>query len=135
MIRKEQKELLEEKLKNHPELLSFRKKLLSLGGEEIVPRDEPDLSKIISRGKIFKEKAKLKIMSPISCHSNVAELYEDKGYKIATGWALSSDGLWRQHSWCIDNKTIIETTKKRKKYFGFVLTDTESQEFILLNML
>ena len=135
MIRKEQKELLEERLKSHPELLSLRKKLLLLGGEEIVSRDEPDLNKIIRRGKVFREKAKLKIMRPISCHSNVAELYADKGYKIATGYALSNDGLWRQHSWCIDNKSIIETTKKRKKYFGFILTDKEAQKFLLFNML
>ena len=135
MIRKEQKEFLKEKLKSHPELLPLRRKLLSFGGEEIVPRDEPDLSEIISRGKIFKEKAKLKIMKLISCHSNVVELYANKNYKIATGYALSSDGLWRQHSWCIDNKSIIETTKKRKKYFGFVLTDRKAHEFSLFNML
>ena len=135
MIRKEQREILKEKLKSHSELLPLRKKLLLLGGEEIVPRDEPDLSKILKRGKVFKEKSKLCIMKAISCHSNVAELYRDKGYKIATGYALSNDGLWRQHSWSIDNKNIIETTKKRKKYFGFILTDEEVQKFLLFNML
>ena len=130
MIPKEQSELLQDRLKKHPELRQLRKKLLSFGGKEIVPREEPDLSKIVKRGKLFKNKAKLTKLRMISCHTNAVELYATKGYKIATGWALSDDGLWRQHSWCIDSgNNIVETTKRRKKYFGFVLMQKEAKKF------
>ena len=135
MATKEQRDYIQKGLKKHPELRPLRKKLLSIGGEEIVPREEPDLSKIIKRGKLFKCKAKLTKLRMISCHTNAAELYATKGYKIATGWALSDDGLWRQHSWCIDGKeNIVETTKSRKKYFGVVLMQKEAKKFYRENI-
>jgi len=130
MVTKEQRDYIQKGLRKYPELKQLRKKLLSIGGEEIVPREEPDLSKIIKRGKLFKGKVKLTKLRMISCHTNAAELYATKGYKIVTGWALSNDGLWRQHSWCIDSKNnIVETTKNRKKYFGVVLMQEEAKKF------
>ena len=135
MITEDQRELLQNRLKKYPELKPLRKKLLLIGGDEIVPREEPDLSKIIKRGKLFKNKAILTKLRMISCHTNVAELYATKGYRIATGWALSDDGLWRQHSWCIDSKdNIVETTKRRKKYFGVVLMRKEAKKFYRENI-
>ena len=130
MITKEQRDYIQKGLKKYPELKPLRKKLLLIGGEEIVPREEPDLDKIIKRGKLFKNKAILTKLRAISCHSNAAELFATKGYKIATGWALSDDGLWRQHSWCVDGKNnIVETTKRRKRYFGVVLMQKEAKKF------
>jgi hypothetical protein len=49
--------------------------------------------------------------------------------KITTGWALSDDGLWRQHSWILRGKTVIETTETRVRYFGVTLTDAEAEQF------
>ena len=95
MVTKEQRDYIQKGLKRYPELKPLRKKLLLIGGEEIVPREEPDLNKIIKRGKLFKNKAILTRLRMVSCHTNVAELYATKGFKIATGWALSDDGLWR----------------------------------------
>lgn len=47
-----------------------------------------------------------------------------------TGWALTkNDGMWRQHTWGLINGEIIETTTKRSKYFGVVLTNNESEKF------
>ena len=130
VVTKGQREFFQKGLKKYPELRQLRRKLLSIGGEEIVPREELDLSKIIKRGKLFKNKAILTKLRAISCHTNAAELYAAKNYKIATGWALSDDGLWRQHSWCIDGKeNIVETTKRRRKYFGVVLMQKEAKKF------
>jgi len=46
-----------------------------------------------------------------------------------TGWALSNDGIWRQHTWLLKGKAIVETTSPREKYYGFVLTDEEANQF------
>lgn len=71
MVTKEQREFIQNELKKHPELKPLRKKLLSFGGKEIVPREEPDLSKIIKRGKLFKCKAILTKLRMISCHTTM----------------------------------------------------------------
>jgi len=42
---------------------------------------------------------------------------------------LSPDGLWRQHSWATEGKKILETTKARSQYFGYLLTPAEAEEF------
>ena len=135
MVTKEQRDYIQKGLKKYPELKPLRKRLLLIGGEEIVPREEPDLNKIIKRGKLFKAKAILTKLRMTSCHTNAAELFATKDYKIATGWALSDDGLWRQHSWCFDSKNnIVETTKRRKKYFGVVLMQKEAKKFYRENI-
>jgi hypothetical protein len=75
------------------------------------------------------------------CHQNVTYFYKNYIEKnsdicnIVTGWALSDDGYWRQHSWIYlaDYDEIIETTEERKKYFGFILNDKETEEFIFFN--
>jgi hypothetical protein len=38
--------------------------------------------------------------------------------KMISGYALSVDGVWRQHSWARDERGIIETTEVRVAYFG-----------------
>lgn len=54
-------------------------------------------------------------------------------FAIAPGYALSIDGMWRQHSWMMlrgaRSVKIIETTEKRVAYFGFVMTQKESLDF------
>lgn len=44
------------------------------------------------------------------------------------------DGLWRCHSWVVQPRSrtmrVWETTVKRVAYFGFVMNDTECQEFL-----
>lgn len=54
---------------------------------------------------------------------------------ICTGYALSKDGIWRQHSWCQLKKTkqVVETTIKRIEYYGFVLSSDEAHKFYELN--
>lgn len=118
-------------LKSQPELKALRKKLLLMGGDSVVLMFEPDLRDILTRGVLFDNyPIKLREMRSSRCHSNVATLWDkNKSVKIVTGWALSDDGLWRQHSWALRNKTIIETTETRLKYFGYTLTDAEAEQF------
>ena len=48
--------------------------------------------------------------------------------RIAFGYALSTDGLWCQHSWGVDAEDgrIIETTERRVRYYGLILNDDET---------
>lgn len=134
----------EELLRLHPEYKPLSDKLLSVSGEFVImPVLEEDYKKILSRGfKQYGWNAQIRLGDPCRCHSNACELWkENHRIQIVTGYALSEDGIWRQHSWCRDigqqvrNRggaglyRLIETTKKRKLYFGFVLTELEAEQF------
>ena len=138
-------------------LLEFRDMLLKYGGEEVcLPTHDEDIYKIINRGKLFvihdenKEIGQIVhydelIGLPSQCHRNSCFLYNceevqseyEECVKIMTGYALSPDGMWRQHSWCIayagdeyiEDSIIIETTEERLAYFGFIMNEEESEEF------
>ena len=120
--------------------------LLRCGGvETCFTYFEPDLKSIIERGRFYKGTSFLLEGTPGCCHSNVATVWREncafRDLHITTGYALSEDGLWRQHSWLVHRyKTekqhrtrIIETTTKRKAYFGFELTTEEAIVFCGLN--
>ena len=94
-------------------LRALRDRILTFGGDEVLlnTRDE-DAEKVLERGQFF---------------------YNRGRCQIATGYALSEDGLWRQHSWVVQPMTrtvkVWETTVERVAYFGVVLNDEECQEF------
>lgn len=124
-----------ERLKGNPELAPLRDKLLEVGGLEIVPRFEEDLSKLIERGETWDFPVEMEIMDVSRCHQNSAELWSvnPEINKLVTGWALNDDGLWRQHTWIVNDNSIIETTEERLKYFGFMMTEEEAEEFYFNN--
>ena len=72
-----------------------------------------------------------KPLDPGQCHRNCVDLqcYVGTGrseYRTVHGWALSDNGIWYCHSWCIKRigpETVVETTRARIAYFGFVLPD------------
>lgn len=119
--------------------------LLSIGGyETCFPAIEEDMTKILERGYYRKGTSKLMRGQPSQCHANACNLWEqnqDKDVVICTGYALSQDGMWRQHSWLLhryQTKTqhreqVIETTVKRVAYFGFEMTREEAIEFCNCN--
>jgi hypothetical protein len=51
--------------------------------------------------------------------------------ELHTGWALSSDGIWRPHTWGYWSgvNQIIETTSLRTLYFGMRLAGKELNTF------
>jgi len=116
----------------------LKKKLLSIGGWAVcLPFVEEDYLRILERGQRFPGRSQIFLGQPSQCHSNCADLWDQNKnkLKICTGFALSKDGVWRQHSWCyhIENKIVIETTVKRIQYFGFFLTEKESENFYWAN--
>ena len=113
-------------------------KLLSFGGKyTCLPLYEEDYEKIMSRGQFFYGKgAHFSKGEDCHCHSNSAYLWDaNRGRcRIATGYALSADGIWRQHTWVVQPLTtkyrVWETTVKRIGYYGVVLTDDECEVFL-----
>ena len=123
--------------KNGHRMLELRKKLLSFGGQEVcTPMFEYDLENILDRGQLwFGDRIKMMKGQPSQCHRNSCNLWENNKDKtvLCTGYALSEDGLWRCHSWLVWLKPrknyVVETTVKRKAYFGFVMTEEEANQF------
>ena len=116
-------------LKDNPEVQALRETLLNIGGNEIVtalPVDSynPALSRVLlSRGLVMGGPVTLKEMEPCNCHENVARLWLANDHRligIGSGYRLSDDGLWREHSWGVRREGIIETTVPRVKYFGIL---------------
>ncbi len=115
----------------HAELFDV---LLSTGGYAVAAQVEQDITKILDRAELQDGRgAKLMRGRPISCHSNAALLWaENRDHSvIVTGWAMSADGVWRQHSWVkhLGTGKIYETTEKRVLYYGFALMPDEVELF------
>ena len=131
-----------------PERQRLREGLLAFGGDFVlIPHVEEDLAAILTRGELRSGRgAHLEPGSPSQCHSNVSQLYEsnegnpDGRIAIATGYALSRDGLWRQHSWGVwydegsPSGLLVETTERRVAYFGFEMTSAEAESFSANNL-
>jgi hypothetical protein len=113
----------------------LRAKLLSLGESwDVVPTFEREdlLETLLEYGELHQVEQIVMLTGEVGrCHDNVAALLQlsaNGEIKLsvvgATGYALSEDGLWRQHSWGVGrNGEIYETTVARCAYFGISYTD------------
>jgi hypothetical protein len=130
---------LREAVSKQPELKQLKTLLLRLGGDFIVapPRTpDQDVSSLLESGFVTSGPITLKVMKSSSCHQNVAAVWTKRRFGIvgiATGYALSEDGLWRQHSWGILGEGVLETTEARVKYFGIVLQGKKADFFAFSN--
>ena len=112
--------------------------LLRAGGIEIVvpPWVDRDVPALIRLGSVMKGRVTLHPMEQSRCHNNVARLWGRTRWRligIGTGYALSDDGLWRQHSWGVRRSGILETTQVRVAYFGIVLNGLAAERFSVAN--
>ena len=86
------------------------------------PSDTQELEACLKfAGNILPSKTRELKMTPMKvsrCHDNSLKLYmSGKVSQMRSGYALSGDGLWRHHSWCIDKEgRIVETTEPRLVY-------------------
>lgn len=123
------------------EAFLLREHLLEFGGNiACMQLFDPDLKDIMERGQFwYGEHARVKKGRPCHCHENSSLLWDaNRGHcQIATGYALSKDGCWRQHTWVVQplatKYRIWETTEKRIAYFGYVLNDEECEKFLFEN--
>ncbi len=116
----------------------LKERLLSIGGKRVIIfSGDPDTDDILARGELINGRGASFIQgNPSQCHSNVGYLFEQfpDTTRVMTGYALSKDGIWRQHSWLIDieppgREYITETTESRELYYGFRMTKRESEKF------
>lgn len=139
----ENKKFLSRRLRDaackQPELKQLKTLLLRFGGDFIVapPRTpDPDVPSLLEWGFVTSGPITLKVMKSSSCHQNVAAVWTKRRFGIvgiATGYALSDDGLWRQHSWGMLREGVLETTEARVKYFGIVLQGKKADVFAFGN--
>lgn len=125
---------LREAIARQPELEQSSTPLLGLGGDFVVATQNPDdfVTTLLECGFLIDGPITTYKMAPSSCHRNVATLWKQRQQgivAIATGYALSDDGLWRQHSWGILRDGVLATTEQRSKYFGIVLQGLEADLF------
>ena len=127
----------------------LRDTLLGVAGTSVCfARGLPeDIEKILDRGVLFGKTHKRMPGRPNQCHWNSALCWESNKDKarIATGYALSSDGMWREHTWVAVERRPgaspsngkawwnVETTTNRLRYFGYVLTPEECEQFFVDN--
>jgi len=131
-INKYQRKALRAALKAKPYLKALADRLLSLGGtcpciwNEGFHAHEGFIKDLLLLGRVSNGKgAKLRLMQTSQCHGNAARLSARYPhlYQYETGFAVSSDGTWRPHSWCwaIKDNHIVETTELRVRYLGLTL--------------
>ena len=138
----EQRKLLARRLRaatrHQPQIPILRDKLLDIGGVELVAPAFPDLEipTLIHAGFLMPGPVVVRAMQRSACHHNVARLWLRRRRTltaVCTGYSLSDDGLWRQHSWGACHGSIIETTILRQKYFGVMLQGESAGMFVSLN--
>jgi hypothetical protein len=125
--------------KSQPELKKLKPLLLRFGGDYLVapPKPDPDLLRLLQWGIVTGGRIVLKPMKRSSCHENVSVLWRKRRFGtvgIATGYALSEDGLWRQHTWGLLRDGILETTATRLVYFGIILQEEKADLFVESNL-
>ena len=137
-MNEEQKIFLDGRLNNlaeqQPAILLLRDRLLKLNGIHLVAPTEPDpdVDSLLVSGFVMDAAVHFEEMAENSCHWNVATLWlrgREDLVAVATGYALSADGLWRQHSWGMRHNAIFETTEIRTCYFGLLMEGADADAF------
>jgi hypothetical protein len=119
---------------NHQLLEKLTRRLLALGGEKVGHQEGAEnwAANLLARGQLFTLPVKFRFGVANRCHANAAGIWakDIQRYRLVTGYALSG-GLWVDHSWVLDKTSLIETTCKREKYFGYPMTPWEALKLFL----
>lgn len=115
----------------------FATGILAFGGTgAITKRIAPEeLRRLVDTGQLWSGKdCRMAQGRQSNCHGNSALYWAANMDRVvlASGLALSEDGLWRSHSWCIvpgETPIVVETTTPRLLYFGEVLDAETAQVF------
>lgn len=118
----------------------LRERLIAIGGENAAVNDNLDgenplnsksIDLILDYGQLLYSGYNA-VINPFTEYGNCHEsslkfhLANMKSTKLCYGYALSEDGLWREHSWILlmGKNNIIECTPiRRLVYYGVVLPD------------
>jgi hypothetical protein len=129
---------LQKAVAEQPEFEHLKLLLLRFGGDFIVAPNklDQDVPRLLESGFLMNGPITLKKMNSSMCHQNIAAIWKFQRpgiVSIATGYALSEDGLWRQHSWGVLQEGLLETTEGRTRYFGVLLGSSEADHFAECN--
>lgn len=107
--------------------------VLRHGGRLVVPPPSPDplLDMLRTEGRVWRGDVTLRPLQQSDCHRNAVSLWRDgEAPGVGTGYALSDDGLWREHSWGVGARgELLETTEDRRIYFGIEFKGEDVQWF------
>lgn len=71
-----------------------------------------------------------------NCHTNAAYLVScvDPSLHLYYGYYMDKEGMWREHSWCVNPKTgnVVEVTNKGSCYYGINLSNWENEELMFI---
>lgn len=118
-------------------------RLLQMGGVDAVqPDGDTQIAKVLERGLLHEGKVVRLLGEPNQCHANASQVWikSDGDALLCTGYALTENQSWLQHSWCVatvedHGQVILETTDPDwKKYFNVVLDEEESFVFAIANI-
>lgn len=117
---------VEEHDRSHPGYREAWNELLPVvlmhGGRLVVPpaSPEPLVDVLRTQGRIWRGQVLRRPGQRSDCHRNAVRLWrEGEAVALGTGYALSADGLWREHSWGVGREgELLETTEPRASYFG-----------------
>lgn len=137
-------------------LFALRDRLLSFGGHHVLFLGiEDDLLTLLQHGQVWPGsntkkqpacpgvlRARRFMGEPNQCHANSALYWEEHRAHdvfLATGYALAIDGIWRQHSWCVEvlapgTVRAIDSTYTPVAYYGFVMPEDQAAEFLDNNL-
>jgi hypothetical protein len=120
-----------------PSYRELEERLLGIGGNRVDFRLEPDLATLLAHGNAYRPDRRVFESMSNSCHENASELWvrDYPDTDIVTGWALSDDGCWRQHTWGFrpEGGTWVETTEPRIAGYGIALVGQEALQFAIEN--
>ena len=107
--------------------------LVCAPGQLVVPplAADPLVAVLPDHGRRLEGRTRSAEGEPSQCHANACLLWlAGEVDSVVTGYALSGDGLWRQHSagWDFDG-TVVETTEARDAYFAGRLSDVGTWVF------
>jgi hypothetical protein len=112
---------------------ALEEKLLAIGGQEVLRMPDPHIDDVVARGEVFDGRRAKKLKGDAHrCHQNVVlqHLLSRGRLPICTGYAMSHDGLWCQHSWLLDGERVVEATTPMRSYFGIRLDPVSTLMFV-----
>lgn len=105
----------------------LRDKLLAVGGTDVLCHDDDlHLGLVPLTGERFCQPVKSPDHHMTDFPHWNAVLYWARFPErstLVTGYALDADGVWRNHSWILENDQLIETIAPKQAYFGVQLQE------------
>src|SRR5262245_3929361 len=105
----------------------LRKKLLAVGGKQVEEPDGVPASRLLRRGRLFRQPVRMRRGERHACHRKPAGGWAQDvaRYTLCSGYGLA-DGRWLTHSWVLDGEVIVETTYRMEAYYGVAYSSREA---------